>query len=154
VTPAITPAAVCVILRSNIVFCSDRNAARVLAQCIHVLGKVTTHGEVLARSENQILFHNRFLFSIAGYGWDAGWTPRKLAFALQKLSKSGTANNTSAFAACGGHRHHLVLMLSLNVFDYLVRRLSIPRQILSISCSLLTKAVARLCEIVPTSVCR
>jgi hypothetical protein len=49
-----------------------------------MLRNVTTHCEVFARRKNQIRFHSRFL-SIAGYGWGAGFTPRKLAFALQKL---------------------------------------------------------------------
>jgi hypothetical protein len=52
---------------------------------IHRLRNVRTHCEVFAHRENQIRFHNRFLFSIAGYGRDAACAPRKLAFALQKL---------------------------------------------------------------------
>jgi hypothetical protein len=50
-----------------------------------VARKVTTHGEVLACRENQIRFHNRFLFSLAGYGRGAKCTPPSLRFALQKL---------------------------------------------------------------------
>jgi hypothetical protein len=57
---------------------------RVSGRRIHVLRNVTTQSEVLAHRENQILFHNRFLLT-AGYGWGAGFTPRKLAFASQKL---------------------------------------------------------------------
>jgi hypothetical protein len=66
-------------------FCCYRNVTRVPDRWIHLLGNITTHGEVLASRENQICFHNRFLFLIAGYGRGAKSAPRELAFALQKL---------------------------------------------------------------------
>ena len=89
VTPAITSAAVSVILRSNIAFCDNRNVTRVLARWIYALGNVTTSVEILADRENQICFHKRFLFSIASYGSPRRCTLRGLAFALQKLSEAG-----------------------------------------------------------------
>jgi hypothetical protein len=67
-------------------FCCYRNVTRVPDRWIHLLGNITTHGEVLASRENQICFHNRFLFLIAGYGRGAKSAPRGLAFAVQKLS--------------------------------------------------------------------
>ena len=80
--PAIAPAAVLLIPGFHIrSYC---NVARLLARWIHVFGHVITHCKVFGHRKNQICFHNRFL-SIAAYGRGAGYTPRRLAFAVQKL---------------------------------------------------------------------
>ena len=62
VAPAITRAAVSIILRSEITSSRDRNVTRVLARRVHVLGNVTTHSEALVHRENQVCFHSRSSF--------------------------------------------------------------------------------------------
>ena len=97
VAPAIAPAAVYFIPRFDIVFSCYRNVTDILGRWIYALGSVTTSVEIFADRENQICFHKRSLFSIAGYGGFGKRTPPELAFALQKLSEP-EADDASAHA--------------------------------------------------------
>ena len=64
--PAIATARRCFIVGPEVAFSCYRNVMRASGRWIHVLRNVATHCEVLVHRENQIRFHNRFLFSKAG----------------------------------------------------------------------------------------
>lgn len=69
---------------NNILRC-NRNVTRVPGRRPYTWSD-TAGIEIFIHRQNQVCFHNRFLFSIRGYVHDGKGTPPRLAFALQKLS--------------------------------------------------------------------
>jgi len=86
VPPAVAPASMLLGVKVNNIFCCDRNMPRIFCRRFYTRSD-TACIEVFIHRQNQIRFHNRFLFSIRGYGCDEKSTPPELAFALQKLSR-------------------------------------------------------------------